>query len=448
MSRNPLSGCLSQKEITQLNTRLNELSFELGDVLDQAFYKILTAEFNICDAADIPADTGGVQQFLCITDGVCTFLDKSDVVELNQTVTSISFDAATNIVTYVDEAGVNQPLDLSSLVSNPETVTTFVHDTVSNTITYVSEDGTTTVVPLAVEEPNCFYVDGDKTQSSAANKICDAIDNGKAIAFTDGAGNVDQILNPATQADVEAYLTAQGATGVDTTNWTFNTADKIGVCCEEEVCGLQPVVNQSPNNARMVDAAAGVTTLYRPGSPYQLTTTVTNLDGTTKAVFGSGAFNGSGIVTTNIPAFTTFEDATVTTVNGEVCEPSCIEYSYSIFDIDISSSFTVLNPADITSVVPSADNVNGSWAQDPLDPNTWIFTQLNPNSNANIRFFANCDKPIIVQFQTDFVGQQFRQTMQRAAKLKYVCDPSVNSNRISAEGPNGTSPNPNTITIP
>lgn len=476
MSIKPLSGCLSSKEISQLNDRLNELSFNLGTTLDEAFQKILTAEFEICDASDIPADTGGVQQFLCITDGVCTFFDKSEIVKLNETITSIGFDSTTNLLTYVDEAGTSQPLDLSSLVSDPETVTSISFDSTTNTITYIGEDGASTPLtltsstvvvdttdntvthtgsdgvattwPLVQPEPSCFYVDGDKTQGNAANKICDAIDNGKALAFTDGAGVVDQILSPATAAGVDAYVTAQGGT-YDAATQTWTGADKIAVCCEEEVCGLQPQL-VSNNTTRTVNNPGNVV-MYRPGYPYELSVDIINATtGIPQTLASTGAWVATDhIITAGPPAFNSTEDVTVTSADGSlVCEPDCIEYEYWIVDMDRSASVTVLNPTDLTNVIPSATTANGSWAQDPLDPNKWDYTQINANSNGFIRFVTTCDKQIIVQTDNvDFVGQIFRQTVRRPALLKYVCDASVASNRVSAEGPNGAVVNVNNVDI-
>jgi hypothetical protein len=470
------SGCLSVKQIVQLNDKLNELSFEFGSVLDEAFEKLLNAEFEVCDASDIPADTGGEEYVICITDGVCAYRPKSEVVNDNETLSTISYDVNSQSLTFTGEDGNPVVIDLSGLLStaptfNPATCEmTFVgpgfgneiidlslldseaptFDAATGDLTFTNAKGVATAVNIGIPtppEPNCFYVDGDKLQANAANKICDAIDNGEAIGILAADGSVDEILAPATSLGFEDYLQAQGATNVDTTTWTYEGAVKFGLCCEEEVCGLRAVTT-THNTAREVDAAAGVTTMYRPDFPYQSTTTVTNLDGSVKTVFGNGAFLGTGIVTAEAPVYTTFEEATVTTEDGDVCEPECIEWSYLIGDIDITSRFEVLNPADVTSVTVSGDTANGTWLQDPGDPNVWNFTLTGTNPSANIRFIADCDKDIIVQFQTDFVAQQFRQTVRPAAKVKYVCDPQVVSNRVSAEGPNGLTLNPATIDIP
>ena len=522
MSTTPLSGCLSSKQISALDNRLNELPFEFGTVLDEAFYKLLTAEFNICDAADVPANTGGVQQFLCITDGVCTFLDKSDVVQLNQTVTSISFNQNTNVITYVDEAGVSQNLNLSSLVSDPQVVTsisfdaasntisyvdeagntitldltslvsdpqvvttiafdantnvltyvdeagnsqtidltslvsapqvttTFVHDATNNTITYTSEDGTVTTVPLAVPETprNCFFQEGDKTQQNAANKICDAIENGKTIGFTEGDGEAFHILSPATEEGVLDFLEDNEATNIDVDDWTYGEFEKIAVCCEEQACGLQPRITLTNAGQREVNNPGNVI-YYADALPYQLPITVTNATtGALQNLAASGAWTASNhIVVAGPPEKTTFSESTVTTDDGQVCEPEFIEWAYYMTDIDVSSVVTLLNPQDVNNVITTTNA--GTWAEDPAQPGRYELTvPAGSNPNAQFRVFADPGVEIVIQTEgVDFVASQFRQTVDRAAVVTYVCDPSIEDNLINAVGPNDTNLNPSTIDI-
>ena len=194
----PISGCLTEKQVLQLNDKLHSLSFQFGTVLDEAFAKIITASFNLCDAADIPQNTAGEEQFLCIVDGVCSFVDKRTVVDLNETLTVLSFDPATCTISYTDENAVQTDIALpqaplpvydvptrvlsfedakgnqsfvtlpgQSVVTNTiaagnliathqdgtgvsvdvlESVTTLIKDPTTCTAEYISEDGTTTTI--------------------------------------------------------------------------------------------------------------------------------------------------------------------------------------------------------------------------------------------------------------------------------------------------------------
>src|SRR5690606_40677111 len=61
----------------------------------------------------------------------------------------ISFDAATGILTYNDEAGTANTIDLSTLVSNFRSLTSITQDAAAGTITYVDEAGTPTTLNIA-----------------------------------------------------------------------------------------------------------------------------------------------------------------------------------------------------------------------------------------------------------------------------------------------------------
>src|SRR5690606_23804731 len=46
-----------------------------------------------------------------------------DIVQANETLTNLVYDAATGVATYTNEAGVNQTIDLSQVVKSFETLT-------------------------------------------------------------------------------------------------------------------------------------------------------------------------------------------------------------------------------------------------------------------------------------------------------------------------------------
>lgn len=601
MSVTPQSGCLTAKQIKILNDRFPQLNFELGNLLDDIFLKIILAgeDFEICDASDIPADTGGEQHFLCITDGVCTFLPKSEIIKLYETLTTLSYDSTTNTLVFTGEDGTPVSLVLNSSTFNYDpatntvthtgadgTVSTFVlnsssiaYDSETNTITHTGADGTVTtlvlnnptlsfdpascelvfndmlgddttidlsslnssapvfddndctllftdakgvetLVDLAAitasdvsfevntcvltytnakgdetdidlslldsaapvydkdtgvltftnakgvesavdlsslinEEPvSCFYVDGDKSQINAAQKVCDAIDNGQALAFTDGNGTVQVIHNPVTIGDIVGQVSnAGGVFDQDTFTWTG--AGKIAVCCEEEVCGhLNPA--WVVHNAFNATNSPTETVHYRTGRAHEVPVSMTDFAGNPVGYTFSTAWCSQDRIVTGGPVREITQAGEAATISsddeccGITCEPVCEEWRILVTDLDRNAILTVLNPGDINSVTPG--NVGGLWTQDPVDPNIWTYDTLgNANPNGNFSIFADCDKQI--QFSLDLlggdcVGIQTRVLEGRAALVKYVCDPSVNSNRISATLPGDIAVNVNSVIIP
>src|SRR5690606_8150246 len=109
-----------------------------------------TSEDGTVTVVDVPSDI--VNQFENIVkDGPATVDGNTyntieeyieNIVKSNETLTSATFDAATGILTYNDEAGTANTIDLSTLVSNFETLTSITQDAAAGTITYVDEAGT------------------------------------------------------------------------------------------------------------------------------------------------------------------------------------------------------------------------------------------------------------------------------------------------------------------
>jgi len=64
-----------------------------------------------------------------------------DVVATNETVTNLTYDAATGIATYTNEAGTAQTIDLSDVVPNFETLTSIAFDSTTGILTYNDEEG-------------------------------------------------------------------------------------------------------------------------------------------------------------------------------------------------------------------------------------------------------------------------------------------------------------------
>src|SRR5690606_23191177 len=116
-----------------------------------------TSEDGTVTTVDVPSDI--VNQFgNIVTDGPVTVDGNTyntieeyieAIVKQNETLTSATFDAATGILTYNDEAGTANTIDLSTLVSNFETLTSITQEAAAGTITYVDEAGTPTTLNIA-----------------------------------------------------------------------------------------------------------------------------------------------------------------------------------------------------------------------------------------------------------------------------------------------------------
>src|SRR5690606_9652121 len=70
------------------------------------------------------------------------------IVEANETVTNLVYEATTGIATYTNEEGTPQTIDLSAVVKNFETLTSVSVDNTAGTLTYVDEKGNTNVLNL------------------------------------------------------------------------------------------------------------------------------------------------------------------------------------------------------------------------------------------------------------------------------------------------------------
>src|SRR5690606_6380031 len=71
------------------------------------------------------------------------------IVEANETVTNLVYEATTGIATYTNEEGIPQTIDLSAVVKNFETLTSVSVDNAAGTLTYVDEEGNPTVLNIA-----------------------------------------------------------------------------------------------------------------------------------------------------------------------------------------------------------------------------------------------------------------------------------------------------------
>ena len=71
------------------------------------------------------------------------------MVKGNETLTVLSYDAANNVLTYKDEAGVTNTINIGTLVKNNETLTTLAYDNATKILTYRDEKGTSNTIDIS-----------------------------------------------------------------------------------------------------------------------------------------------------------------------------------------------------------------------------------------------------------------------------------------------------------
>ncbi len=81
-------------------------------------------------------------------DGDSTVLDIAAIIKQHETLTTVTFDPATGFLIYTDEDGVATSIDLGAMIPNFETLTSISQDTAAGTITYIDEDGVATVLDI------------------------------------------------------------------------------------------------------------------------------------------------------------------------------------------------------------------------------------------------------------------------------------------------------------
>ena len=204
-------------------------------------------------------------------------------------------------------------------------------------------------VTLPFNKENCFYVDGDCTESNAANKIKDALDNGKALAITDGNGTAIAVYNPVGLSDLLGYVTNLGGT-LDTNTWKFTGVENIAICCEEETCGyINPAwVTHNANNDSNSPAEQ---VHYRAGRAHEIPVSMTTFTGTPVGYsFGRAWCSQDRVVVAGPPRITSQEPGTVSSDTDccpLTCEPVCEEWRILLTDLDRNAILTVINPGDI-----------------------------------------------------------------------------------------------------
>lgn len=81
--------------------------------------------------------------------GEITSFDLKALVNNNETLTGLTYDTASHNLTYKAEDGNTTTIDLSTLLNGTETLTRLTYDSPSHTLTYNAEDGNTTTIDLS-----------------------------------------------------------------------------------------------------------------------------------------------------------------------------------------------------------------------------------------------------------------------------------------------------------
>ena len=151
-----------------------------------------------------------------------TYVDASGVehninfekmVQDNETVTNLVYDAATGIAAYTNEKGTVQTINLSDVVKNFETLTSVAVDNTAGTLTYIDEKGNTNVLNLA---------DVIKAQETVTNLTYEAATG--IATYTNEEGTL-QTIN---LSDVVKNFETLTSVAVDNTTGTLTYVDEKG----------------------------------------------------------------------------------------------------------------------------------------------------------------------------------------------------------------------------
>ncbi|RAV27759.1 beta strand repeat-containing protein, partial [Sinomicrobium soli] len=175
--------------------------------------------------------------------GEVVWVQQTDMVAANETLTSATFDATTGILTYNDEDGTANTLDLGAMVPNFETLTTVSVDNAAGTLTYVDEDGTSNVLNLG---------DLVQAQETVTNLVYDA---GTGVATYTNEEGTDQTIDLSAVVDNFETVTT---VSVDNTAGTLTYVDENGATNTLDLGAL--VDAQETVTSATFDATTGILT--------------------------------------------------------------------------------------------------------------------------------------------------------------------------------------------
>ncbi|SFO36121.1 hypothetical protein SAMN05421741_1433 [Paenimyroides ummariense] len=207
-----------------------------------------------------------------------------DVVALNETVTNLTYDAATGIATYTNEAGTAQTIDLSDVVDSFETVTTVAVNNTTGTLTYVDESGVSTVLNLG------DLVKEQETLTSASFDAATGI-----LTYNDEDGVATTLNLGAMVPNFETLTTVS----VDNAAGTLTYVDEDGV---STVLDLGALVAANETVTTLVDNNNGTYTYTSENG------TVTTVNIPASIVNQFNDIVNSGPVTVNGNTYTTIEE--------------------------------------------------------------------------------------------------------------------------------------------
>jgi hypothetical protein len=256
----PLSGCLTEKQIVQLNDKLNELSFEFGTVLDEALAKIIGADFELCDSSDIPQDTGGEQFMLCIVDGECSYISKADFANSTETLTSVSYDPTSHSITYVDEQGNDTVLELE--------VSTLEIDPATCTLTYTNQRGEETDIALPQAAAPTFDAAACAFTFTDAKGVTSVIPIPQDAAPTFDAATCTFTFEDAKGIQTQIAIPQPAAPEFDDTTCTITFEDAKGVVTDITIPqAAAPTFDAATCVLTFEDAKGVVTNIQLPQVP-------------------------------------------------------------------------------------------------------------------------------------------------------------------------------------
>ena len=161
--------------------------------------------------------------------GTLQTIDIQSIVQANETLTELNYDAATNELTYIDENGDPTTIPLVDMVGGAQTITTLA-DNGDGTYTYTSEDNTQTIidVPAAVADEFQTIINDPNVQNILNTYISNNAEgnvtyNGTDFQFVDATGTLQTI-------DIQGMIQANETLTplVDNMDGTYTYTDEDG----------------------------------------------------------------------------------------------------------------------------------------------------------------------------------------------------------------------------
>ena len=375
---------------------------DLGDGTVQ--YVDESGGITIINKADLTANADSTYTFTN-NDGTDVIID----VDAVETLTTISIDANTGIITYLDEDHQTTDLDVGALVDSTETVTTLT-DLGDGTIEYIDESGTSTIINKADLTANA-----DSTYTFTNNDGTDVIIDVDAVE-TLTTISIDANTGIITYLDEDHQTTDLDVGALVDSAETLTTLTDLG-----------------DGTVQYVDESGGITIINKADltANADSTYTFTNNDGTDVIIDVDAVETLTTIsIDANTGIITYLDEDHQTTdldVGALVDSTETVTTLTDLGDgtvqyVDESGGITIINKADLTANADSTYTFTNNDGTDviidvdavetlttiSIDANTGIITYIDEDhQTTDLDVGALVDSAETVTTLTDWVTAQF-----------------------------------------